>query len=66
MVLKALKGSEIIDSKKREGEGEDEEIMAKDWILRRAMSRRTGADFEKSFGTDRERLEKRDSGVGDT
>lgn len=60
VILKALEGSEIIDQRKRQGEDE-KEITAKEWILRRALSRRTGGDFEKSMGTDRERLDKRDS-----
>lgn len=51
----------------REEEGEEEKITAKDWILRRALSRRAGGDYEKSLGTEGKRLggiqDKRDSGV---
>lgn len=67
VLLKALKGSAIIDAKKAEqGEEVEEDITAKEWIIRRALSRRTGGDFEKSHGTDRERLGgKRDSGLAE-
>jgi hypothetical protein len=63
VLLKAIDGSAMIDARRKEAEEEEESITAKEWILRRALSRRTGGDFEKGFGTDRERLDKRDSGV---
>ncbi|KAF7196235.1 2-oxoglutarate-dependent dioxygenase gloE [Pseudocercospora fuligena] len=63
--LKVLEGSEMIDKKRRENpELESGEVIsAKEWILRRAMGRRAGGDWEKGQGTDKERIEKRDSGV---
>lgn len=54
VVLKVLEGSKIIDEQKAkspEFQGE-ETVTAKDWILRRAMARRTGNDFKASVGTE--------------
>lgn len=58
VVLKVLEGSDMIDGKRREqGESVDEEqITAKEWIMRRAMGRRTGGDWAKSGGTEGDRL----------
>lgn len=58
VVLKVLEGSRMIEErKKQEGVEQDDgrEWTAKEWILNRALKR--------APGTDRERLEKRDSGV---
>ncbi|EME84735.1 uncharacterized protein MYCFIDRAFT_41980 [Pseudocercospora fijiensis CIRAD86] len=65
VVLKVLEGSEMIDAKRRENPQVEsgEEINAKEWILRRAMGRRAGGDWEKGQGTDKERMEKHDSGI---
>ncbi|KAI7346781.1 Clavaminate synthase-like protein [Hortaea werneckii] len=55
VVLKALKESEMVKTKRedqrREGQ-DDEEITAKDWILRRALGRRVGGDYATSGGTE--------------
>lgn len=54
VVLKVLEGSKIIDEQKAkspEYQGE-ETVTAKDWILRRAMARRTGKDFKASIGSE--------------
>jgi len=55
VVLKALEESEVIKTKRevqrREGR-DDEEITAKDWILRRALGRRVGGDYATSGGTE--------------
>ncbi|KAI6871829.1 Clavaminate synthase-like protein [Hortaea werneckii] len=55
IVLKALEESELIKTKRedqrREGR-DDEEITAKDWILRRALGRRVGGDYATSGGTE--------------
>jgi hypothetical protein len=50
----------MIDEKRRaKGCTKDEEIItAKEWILRRALGRRAGGDWNKSGGTDTERLER--------
>ena len=58
VVLKVLVGSDLIDGKKKnhvEFAGE-EQITAKEWILRRAMGRRAGGDWAKSGGTEGDRL----------
>ncbi|KAI7287066.1 Clavaminate synthase-like protein [Hortaea werneckii] len=55
VVLKALEESEMVKTKRedqrREGR-DDEEITAKDWILRRALGRRIGGDYAASGGTE--------------
>jgi len=56
VVLKPLEGSRVVDASKTGMEEDDEEITAKDWILRRALGRRTGGDWEKSGGTEKGRL----------
>lgn len=53
VVLRELEGSEAI---KARGKGDGEEITAKEWILRRALGRRTGGDWEKSVGTEGDRV----------
>ncbi|GME64053.1 Oxoglutarate/iron-dependent oxygenase [Neofusicoccum parvum] len=59
VVLRVLEGSERIEEKVRESgevigrEREEREMSAKEWILRRALGRRTGAGkFEDSLGTE--------------
>lgn len=58
VVLKVLEGSEMIEQKRREqGDAvDDEQITAKDWIMRRAMGRRAGGDYAASAGTEGDRL----------
>lgn len=65
VLLKVLDGSKLIDEKRRNNPSVDEgeAITAKQWILNRAMGRRAGGDWSKGEGTDKERLDKRDSGV---
>lgn len=53
VLLKRLEGSKLIPE--LGGEGEEEEINSKDWVLRRALGRRgdvESVDFEKSVGTE--------------
>ena len=61
VVLKTLEGSEVVEGRKREvgagTDGEEEEISAKEWILRRALGRRYGGDWKKSAGTEGDRVE---------
>ncbi|KAF2154649.1 putative 1-aminocyclopropane-1-carboxylate oxidase [Myriangium duriaei CBS 260.36] len=58
VTLKALEGSEMIDeAKKSLGQEESQEISAKDWILKRALGRRTGGKFSESHGTEARRTE---------
>jgi len=58
VLLKALTESEVIRKAREEqqgGKGEveaEEEVTAKEWILRRALQRRVGGDYEKSEGTE--------------
>lgn len=59
VILKVLDGSKLIDEKKntsKEYSAEQEEVTAKDWILRRALGRRTGGNWEKSAGTEANRI----------
>ena len=58
VTLKVLEGSEMIDEKrKQKGDvGQEEEISAKDWILRRAFGRRAGGDWAASAGTEGDRI----------
>lgn len=55
VILKPLSGSTLIDAA-RKAQGDEveaeEEMTAKDWILRRALMRRKGGDFSKSGGTE--------------
>ena len=45
--------SRVVDEKwERDGGGQEEEVTAKEWILRRAMGRRAGGDWEGSKGTE--------------
>jgi isopenicillin N synthase-like dioxygenase len=53
--LRVLEGSQLIDRKRdtQSGVAQDEEdITAKEWILRRAMGRRAGGDWKGSEGTE--------------
>ncbi|GAB7341311.1 hypothetical protein MBLNU457_7581t1 [Dothideomycetes sp. NU457] len=56
VLLKPLEGSRVVDANKVDGEEDEEEITAKDWILRRALGRRTGGDWGKSGGTEQGRV----------
>ncbi|KAE8413201.1 hypothetical protein BDV36DRAFT_304288 [Aspergillus pseudocaelatus] len=52
VVLRTLEGSDCIPLPQ---EGEEEEISSKEWVLRRALGRRSGlesVDYEKSAGTE--------------
>ena len=58
VVLKALEGSTLIDKAKQDlGPEEDQQISAKEWVLKRALGRRTGGDFASSHGTEARRTE---------
>ncbi|KAK0787567.1 hypothetical protein LTR02_007688 [Friedmanniomyces endolithicus] len=55
--LKVLEGSQAIEAKRKElkdsgGLQEEEDVTAKEWILRRAMGRRAGGDWKASEGTE--------------
>lgn len=53
ILLKALTESEVIRrSHEQQGEKEAEDVTAREWILRRALQRRVGGDYEKSEGTE--------------
>jgi isopenicillin N synthase-like dioxygenase len=54
VVLKALTESEMIRQAhgQQQGGREEEDVTAKEWILRRALQRRVGGDYEKSEGTE--------------
>ncbi|KAI7136265.1 Clavaminate synthase-like protein [Hortaea werneckii] len=55
VVLKALEESEMVKMRRedqRREDRDDEEITAKDWILRRALGRRVGGDYATSGGTE--------------
>ena len=54
IILKVLDGSDMIDRKReiQPNSGEDEQITAKDWIIRRAMGRREGGDWKATLGTE--------------
>jgi hypothetical protein len=56
VLLKALVESEAVRETKEKMEdgkgGEEEDVTAKEWILRRALQRRVGGDYEKSEGTE--------------
>ncbi|KAF4542678.1 Oxoglutarate iron-dependent oxygenase [Lasiodiplodia theobromae] len=58
VVLRVLEGSERIEEKVREAgqvlgrEREERAVSAKEWILRRALARRTGGKWEDSAGTE--------------
>ena len=54
VLLKALGESEMVrEASERLGEKEEEEeVTAKEWILRRALGRRVGGDYGKSEGTE--------------
>lgn len=69
VVLKVLEGSERIEEKVRESgealgrEREEREVSAKEWILRRALARRTGGRWEDGVGTE-EVSRRREGGQG--
>lgn len=55
VLLTALTESEVIrKAHEEQGKGDEdgEEVTAKEWILRRALQRRVGGDYEKSEGTE--------------
>ena len=52
ILLKALTESEVIRKAHEERGGKEEDVTAKEWILRRALQRRVGGDYEKSEGTE--------------
>jgi len=58
VLLKPLEESEMVREAAGERSGmgdgveEEEEVTAKEWILRRALGRRVGGDYEKSEGTE--------------
>jgi len=53
ILLTALTESESIRKAfEEQGGKEKEEVTAKEWILRRALQRRVGGDYEKSEGTE--------------
>jgi hypothetical protein len=53
ILLKALTESDVIRrAHEEQGGKEEEEVTAKEWILRRALQRRVGGDYEKSEGTE--------------
>jgi len=55
VVLKALRESEAIREaceRQEIREEDEEEVTAKEWILRRALGRRVGGDYGKSEGTE--------------
>lgn len=55
VVLKALRESKMIqEASEKQGikREDEEEVTAKDWILRRALGRRVGGDYGKSEGTE--------------
>jgi hypothetical protein len=54
VLLRALTESERIRRARdvHWGDGDEEEVTAKEWILRRALQRRVGGDYAKSEGTE--------------
>ena len=53
VLLKALTESEVIRRAHEEKGGKQEDdVTAKEWILRRALQRRVGGDYGKSEGTE--------------
>jgi isopenicillin N synthase-like dioxygenase len=53
ILLKALTESQSIrKAHEEQGGKEEEDVTAKEWILRRALQRRVGGDYEKSEGTE--------------
>jgi hypothetical protein len=53
VLLKALTESEVIRrAHEKQGGKEEEDVTAKEWILRRALQRRVGGDYGKSEGTE--------------
>ncbi|KAG8624085.1 hypothetical protein KVT40_009061 [Elsinoe batatas] len=58
ITLKALEGSALIEEKKKELGDEGPEISAKEWILKRALGRRAGGNYEESHGTEARRTDR--------
>ncbi|THW30602.1 Clavaminate synthase-like protein [Aureobasidium pullulans] len=58
VILKVLNGSALIDEQRRQNPDnfDEEEITSKEWILRRALGRRQGGDWNKSGGTENGRV----------
>ncbi|THY69323.1 Clavaminate synthase-like protein, partial [Aureobasidium pullulans] len=57
VILNVLNGSALIDEQRRHNpDNSDEEITSKEWILRRALGRRQGGDWNKSGGTENGRV----------
>ncbi|KAH9825478.1 UPF0676 protein [Teratosphaeria destructans] len=57
VLMKALEGSERVEEARRvNGVGEEEDVTAKNWILRRALGRRVGGDYENSGGSEGDRV----------
>ena len=53
VLLKPLTESEgVRKAHEQAGGKEEEDVTAKEWILRRALQRRVGGDYEKSEGTE--------------
>ncbi|TKX23451.1 hypothetical protein C1H76_4520 [Elsinoe australis] len=57
ITLKALEGSSAIEEAKKKLGDDGLEMSAKEWILKRALGRRTGGNFEESHGTEARRSE---------
>ena len=52
VLLKALGESEMVREASESLGEEEEDVTAKEWILRRALGRRVGGDYGKSEGTE--------------
>ena len=52
VLLKALGESEMVREASESLGEEEEDVTAKEWILRRALGRRAGGDYGKSEGTE--------------
>ena len=52
VILKVLKGSDLIDEKRAQqgGLADEEHITSKEWTIRRALGRRVGGDWNKTLG----------------
>lgn len=57
VLLRVLEESALIQKKRKETIEckDEEEVTAKEWILRRALGRRQGGDWQKSGGTEKSR-----------
>lgn len=58
VLLKVLEGSDMIDERRSQHVkfAGEEHVTAKEWILRRAMGKRSDGDWKKSGGTEGDRL----------